>query len=348
MKITPRDTDNFVQNPNPAARAILIYGPDEGMVRERATKISRKIAEDLNDPFRCTSFTQADLLDDPACLPDEAFSISMLGGDKAIRIRDASDKITGLIKEYLENPARENLVVIEAGNLPPRSSLRKLMETSKNAAAIACYTEDARDLGRFIARTLKEQGYNPSADALTWLGAMLTGDRQMARRSLETLTLYKGDPEKNDNRIISIDDVRHALGDTASVSLDDLVYAVADGQVKALERNLQKLFAEGQSPVAVLRALQNHFRRLHLSKIRMEKGLRADEAMAKLRPPVFFKVKERFGRELMQWSADELLEMLNAFTEAEIACKSTNIPDTVFCSKVVFDAAFKRMPRRAA
>ena len=40
-----------------------------------------------------------------------------MGGDRLIRVEDASDKLTPLIKEYLTNPSPHALVILEAGGL---------------------------------------------------------------------------------------------------------------------------------------------------------------------------------------------------------------------------------------
>ena len=51
MKLTFREIEPFVKKPNPAARVVLIYGPDDGLMRERSKMISQSIVKDLNDPF---------------------------------------------------------------------------------------------------------------------------------------------------------------------------------------------------------------------------------------------------------------------------------------------------------
>ena len=52
MKVSAGRVDGFIAQPDPAVRAVLIYGPDSGLIRERSLTLSRSIVEDLNDPFR--------------------------------------------------------------------------------------------------------------------------------------------------------------------------------------------------------------------------------------------------------------------------------------------------------
>ena len=43
--------DAFINNPDYSKPVILIYGPDEGLVSERADKLAEKSGVDLSDPF---------------------------------------------------------------------------------------------------------------------------------------------------------------------------------------------------------------------------------------------------------------------------------------------------------
>jgi len=119
MKLTSRQIDSFLKSPDRAARVILVYGPDDGLVRERAKTIGRTIVADLNDPFNAVTLSGEILASDPARLMDEAMAQSLMGGARLIRIEGGGDKLTVLIRDYLKVPSDSNLVVIEGGELGP-------------------------------------------------------------------------------------------------------------------------------------------------------------------------------------------------------------------------------------
>ena len=178
MKIQARQIESFVKNPDPKARVILIYGPDDGLVRERATIIGKSVVPDLNDAFNVSNLTSDEIIEDPARLSDEANAISMMGGDRLIRITNAADKIAPYLKDYLANPSDTALIVIEAGNLTPRSPLRKLCEATDTAAALPCYVDDARNAAGLIRETLLHAGYNCPPEVAGWLANNLTGNKK--------------------------------------------------------------------------------------------------------------------------------------------------------------------------
>ena len=51
VAIKNQDADAFVARPNPAQPVVLVFGPDAGLVHERAEKIINVSVADVNDPF---------------------------------------------------------------------------------------------------------------------------------------------------------------------------------------------------------------------------------------------------------------------------------------------------------
>lgn len=331
MKIPPRTIDTFIRKPDPAARVILIYGPDSGLVKERAKIIGQTIVPDLNDPFNTAKFSAAQLLDDPARLHDEAGAISMMGGDRLIRIDDASDKLEPLIKSYLETPSTACLITIEASELAPRSALRKLCENHKSAAAIPCYVEDERDMARLIKERLAAAGKSAEPDAQSWLAAHIGGDRGRATSEIEKLITYKGaDPSP-----ISLKDAMESCGSSGAASLDELINATLSGHTAKAIRGFEKLTEEGIAFITILRSLQNHLKRLHQARCAIEKGASAETAMNALQPPVFFKYQPAFQAQLRQWPLKKITIALNKLMEVEADCKKTGAPDNTLCAQTV-------------
>ncbi len=338
MKLNYRQIEPFISNPDPAARVILIYGPDTGLVKERGAVIGKTVVADLNDPFNVAVLTSEQLTEDPARLNDEANAISMMGGDRLIRVDGASDKISTIVKSYLENPSDQSLVLLIAGELGPRSSLRLLCEKAKNAAAIPCYVEDEKDLSRLIRHILQDAGKAVDLDAVQWLAANISGDRAKVRSELEKLITYKGD-EKTP---ISLDDVIAACGAAGVQSIDGLVYSVAGRKSAEALKAYSTLIAEGVPIIAILRALQNHFRRLHYVKSGVSAGKSIDEAMKGLRPPVFFKVKNAFISQVNSRSLSSLDHILIRLSDLEAQCKTTGMPTEILCSQAILSISTSR------
>lgn len=341
MKLTWKQIDPFLKSPDPKARVILVYGPDHGLMQERALKISKTITPDLDDPFNVVTLTSDIIDEDPARLHDEAQAMSMMGGARLILIQNGADKLTPTIKSYLEKPSDENLVIIEAGELGTRSSLRKLCESAKNAAALPCYVEDERGMTNLIRKMLSHENFKIEADALHFFAGAIMGDRARARGEIEKLITYMGKAE-GENICVTLKDVQACAGDSGESNLDDLIYAVGGGNAKTAMASYNRLIGEGVADVVILRTLQNHFRRLHFIQAKMSQGDSTDTAMKSLQPPVFFKYITPFKAQLSKWRGQKLNIVMQKLAELEAQTKKTGAPVETLCAQAILSLSMMR------
>lgn len=334
MKVSPGAADRFAAQPDDGIAAVLLYGPDRGLAKERGDQIGRSITGDLSDPFNVIELSVAALKEDPARLSDEANALSFGGGRRFIRLRNAADAIAKLLEEYLQAPSPDAMILVEAEELTPRSSLRKLFETHNAAASVACYPAEGRDLLRTVDQMLGERNVRIDRDALAFLGQTLGADRAMIRREVDKLALYVGDGNH-----VNLDDVHACLVSSGTASLDQIAYSAADGKVAEADSHYQKALAEGVSEIAILRALQRHFQRLDWVVMQVEAGANASSVIGGLRPPVFFKFRDRFERQARQWASHRTQHALGILTEAEISCKSTGTPVELICGRAIMAIA---------
>lgn len=334
MKVAPRQLASFLKAPPASCRAVLVFGPDHGLVRERADEIASAIVPEKSDPFRIAELTGPALADDPARLADEAAAIPMTGGRKLVRVRDAADSCVRACEIFLEGTAGDGFVVVEGGELPTRSSLRKLFEEKDSLAALPCYAEDEGNVAQLIRGELSAKGLSIDPEALAALSGNLVGDRGLARQELAKLLLYMGN-EKH----VRIEDVEASSGDSASLSLDAPVMAAASGDIAELDRSLERLFGEGTQAVGILRVSQTHFRRLALTRARMDNGDDVSRAMKALQPPVFFKQEAPFRAQAMRWTEKAILQAMDGLVQAEAQCKRNGPAPETLCAHALYAVA---------
>jgi DNA polymerase III subunit delta len=334
VKLAPARIASFLQRPDPEVRAVLCYGPDAGLVQERAVILAGAVCPDLHDPFRVADLQAVTLVADPARLADETAQIALLGGRRVIRIREAGDGLAPLFARWLDGSPGDGFVVVDAGDLPARSALRRLFEQASRAAAIGCYPDNARELGAVIRETLAAHRVTASRDAVGYLVEHLGGDRLLTRSELDKLALYAGDSSH-----VALDDARTCIADSATLSLDDAIMAAAEGDSAGLDRALTRVFQEGASPVSVIRALLRHGQRLHARAAQVAAGASPDSALRTARPPIFFKQQESFRRQLERWSEARLRLQLDALGAAELAMKRTGLPAETICRNAMLALA---------
>src|SRR5262249_1964515 len=166
MRISSSEADKLTGAPPKAWAAVLYFGPNAGLVRERADKTAQAIVPDLNDAFRIADLGADGLKKDPARLADEAAAIAMFGGRRVVRVRDAVDGLAETFESFLAEHKGDALIVVEAGDLGKASALRKLFEGAKSAAAVECCDDRPEDAGKLIKETLAAVGWKIEPDAL--------------------------------------------------------------------------------------------------------------------------------------------------------------------------------------
>jgi len=339
MKISASRAGSFATNPDTSIRAVLIYGPDIGLIRERLNTLTRAIAGTLDDPFRISEFACDQLREDPARLGDEAAALALAGGRRVVRIRDATDTTAKVFSTFLDDPIGGALILVEGGDLGPRSKLRAAFEKADGAAALPCYSDEAQSLENVIRSSLKAEGLRITSDALDWLTGHLGGDRAQTRAEIEKLIVYTGGTSADSETTITEDDVLACIGDNAALGLDDLIYAVGDGDQATVQRIYGRLLAEAVSPISTLTSISRHFMRLHETRGRFADGKSLDQAAASLRPPVFFKHKGRFQTQVNKWPEALIARSLQILMDAELAAKSTDLPTAAIVERALIQIA---------
>jgi len=327
MKLQAYKVDPYVAalKASSAPALILIYGPDQGGVREVSKAVLKRFLGEDYDPLQSVSFADTQLSGQPGLLADEAAAMPMFGDEKIVVVTGGGGAAPDAARLYLEMPtgaSQASLVVIEAGNLKPSSALRKLAEKDDRAMALPCYELEARDIAQLARGFMEKENYRIEAQALEMLAARLATDRGIIQRELERLVLFKGPLKTTDPAgMISADDVDAALGDLTQAGFDKLIDNVALGHLDAADRAVARLSEAGTPASVALGPVRTHFQTLHLALAMMEKGTPQNQALSAFKPPLHFRRKPKVEQQLQMWPANNCARALSILNEAETACR---------------------------
>lgn len=338
MKLSVGKANSFFSQPDKTYRLYLLYGPDAGLVRERGTQLGKLFVDDINDAFAVSDIPPASLSDDPARLPDEMASVSMLGGRRLIRLRGCGDEVFAAVDALLSNlPKGDNVAVLEAGELEKRSRLRCRVEDDEKALALPCYAEEGAALDRTIMDMAKAEGFTVDRDALSALTGLLPPDRIGVRMEMDKLITYA---RSNAQKRIGAEDVEAVITDAGTQDMDDAIWAAASGQHMLLEKLIGRMAAEGVQPVATLRMAQRHLLRLYEVQARAaHEQMSIAESMKQLRPPLFFKRETAMLAQLKRWNIKKIERALGFLLEAEAKCKMTGYPAELIGERALLSLA---------
>jgi DNA polymerase-3 subunit delta len=309
VAVKSQEAERFLARAPPHIYLYLAFGTDAGLVTERTRKIILGAVDDPKDPFQLVRIGGDELANDPARLADEANTIPLFGGRRAIWIEAQAKSFITAIEPLLGAPPHDCTIVIEAGALKKDAPLRTLCERKRNAAAIQCYPDTTEDIAQLIDAEVAAAGLSIAPGAKAFLVSQLGQDRLSTRSELEKLVLYAHGAGE-----INLDHVGAVVCDTANLILGEAVNAAFDGDFAALDARLRHIFAGASDYHALLAAALRHAVGLHRARRDPEEapGPRESSGFA----GAGFKQKDAFERHLRAWSRPSLGRAIAALAEA--------------------------------
>ncbi|MFC3704152.1 DNA polymerase III subunit delta [Devosia honganensis] len=286
----------YLARPDLSEGIFLAYGPDGGLVRETAQRLIRHLSGDDPGAANITVFDGPELVADPSLLVLEARSVSLFGGKRIIRVRNAGKALVMPLTELRDDPGGA-AIVLEADNLPPRDALRALVEAAKLGRALPCYPDTDETLAALMRDTFNQAGIRTDADVIPTLRDILGNDREVTRRELEKLVLYAAA-----GKALTREDVLLLCADNGALAIDAILDATGGGHAEKLEQALNRALAASVNPQQLLAMLTGHFANLRRWRTEVDGGRTPRAVLDGLRPKPHFSRINALEQQLRLWS----------------------------------------------
>lgn len=329
MKITGAAVRRFLDKPDKAVRAVLLYGPNESFVHEAAETLARWALGKSDDPYAVTKLSDSEIKSDSARLADALAAQSLLGGPTVVWARIDGKAADAAILDALEAFERGEplgYLIVEAGDLGSTAELVKKFTAAKSAGAIAFYEETDAERAQYARTLAKDLGLAFDRDAEEAFLAALPGDRGLARQEIQKLALYAHDL----GRKISVEDLDALLAGETESALDAASLAAAQGRAAQAVEALARI--DALSGVSALRALLRRLHQLRDARVLIDSGMGADDAVGKLRPPVFWKERDAVVAQTRLWTAKRINAAYEVLWTAELRSKTAGAPQELIAA----------------
>lgn len=290
----------FLTRPDISEGIFLAYGPDAGLVRETTQRLIRKLSGDDPDAASLVVLDGSEIDAEPSLLAVEARTMSLFGGKRIVRVRNAGKSLVMTLTE-LRDDLQGAAIVLEAGNLPPRDALRALVEAASTGRALPCYPDSDEALQTLIKETFNQQGIRIDADVVSTLREILGNDRAITRRELEKLSLYAASSKQ-----LTREDVLLLCADNGMLVIDAIVDAAAGGHAERLELALNRALASTVDPQRLLAMCTIHFANLRRWRTEVDAGKSPRAVLDGQRPKPHFSRVGALEQQLRLWSDDAL------------------------------------------
>ena len=339
VALSPREIDSFIARPDANRPIILVFGGDAGLVRERADALIASAVDDVNDPFALVRLEGDELANEPSRLVDEAMTIPLFGGRRAIRVKAGGRSFASGVETLLADPPPGCRIVIEAGELRRDAPLRALCEKARTAAVIACYPDGARELNKLLDDELRAANLRIAPDAREELLALIGGDRQASRNEITKLTLYALGKDE-----ITLEDVQAIMSDASALAIDPIIDGAFAGKSADVESAFSKAIASGTSTGSIMFAAQRQAALLHKARLAVEEGQPADAVLDRgMR--LHFSRKTDVLTALRNLSSERLALFMKMLADANFEMRQRSGLSDAIAQRVLTLIAFNARPR---
>jgi len=341
MKADARSAGRFFDKPDPARPAVLLYGPDAMRIAlKRQALVAKLVGPEGESEMRLSRMPASDLRNDAASLGDAMRAQGFFPGQRVVLLEDATDTAAKAIGQTLEDWAPgDAMLVVTAGQLGTGAKgLRKLFEAHPSAMAIAIYADPPKPEeidAQLASAGLRDIEPDARADIHALGRALDPGD---FAQLIEKIFLYA----YGSGAAVSPSDVAAVAPASTEAALDDAVDMLAAGTAARIAPQMQRLVAQGATPVSLVLAAARYFRLLHAAAT--ARG-GPESALQGARPAMFGPRRARFMENLRGWRPDRLEAALLTLTDTDLALRSSRpIPAHALVERAFVRIAMLRKP----
>lgn len=290
-------------------RLVLVYGPDEGLVRTRIGKLANAALGANGDTLSLIDLDAESLNSDPARLMDEANAISMFGGQRVIIIRHAGKLAKSIWQAAFTAAKLESTLLFQGDDLAKTSPLRSAVEASDKAVAIACYPPSADDVMALVEARCKSAGLSITPVARSFLASLLGADFALSEQEIEKLLLFC-----SGKLVIEITDIEAIITDSAESIGSEPIDLAFEGNMEAIEALALRTFREGINPAGMVTMALNHTLLLNRLVLAREAG-NLDTKMRQ--EHIFFRRQSRVRQQAERWTLPLLARATEILSTAQ-------------------------------
>ena len=228
-------------------------------------------------------------------------SLDLFGNLTVIVLRLFNEKLSREIIESLNGIQNNGLkIIIRAEQLGVKSILRKYFEKTEDLLIVPCYEESAFEKKKYVEDFFRRERISVTESFITTLSDHLSNDRLEIRDELNKIQLLtEGENSNIENLNIFYD----------SVYSDEIEFinSLVSGKVDSyLSKQFDRLTQLRSEQIRCTSILLEHFYKLFKVRFLLSEGVSNQEAQSTLKPPIFFKYKNDFEKQLSMWSLRNL------------------------------------------
>ena len=217
--------------------------------------------------------------------------------------------------------APENRLILCAADITWKKAMHKKMLAESLVVSCEFRLPTAADFKAWCTQYIQQENLYVEHEALEMITERLHGMREAAKQLVERMKLYDHDEGvKFDVKLVG-----ELLGEHAPEDLDDFCHATAMKDARAIKLLRHLLINQQVSDVQLLTWLSMRLNQMLMYLWYQAKGERSPIQAAR----IFGAARQHIAKEVQQWSAPELMQVLKEVTQAEKLLKGASIESRI-------------------
>ena len=304
----------------------LIYGENIGM------------KDDIKDQIKIyfknhekVLFTQDEILKKKDILIEQVENTSLFSSKKIIFINEVTDKIKDIIYDVGQKPKEDLKIFLFAQTLEKKSILRKNFEKEKTQGIIACYHDNERTLGEYTRRKLKDYS-GVTQQMINFLIKNCNLDRKTLSNEIDKIKCLFIDKKINTDKLPEL------LNNNNNLDFNSVRDSCFSADKNNLNENLGNIVLQNENAYFYLSILSNRIEKLINLNYELKKEKNIEKAIDKMKPPIFWKDKPTFNKQVSRWNSEKLEQARKILFETEVQLKvNANLNNNILIKNLIDD-----------
>ncbi len=304
----------------------LIYGENIGMKDDIKDQI--KI---YYKSYEKILFTQDEILKKKDILTEQVENTSLFSSKKIIFINEVTDKIKDIIYDIGQKPKEDLKIFLFAQTLEKKSTLRKNFEKDNTQGIIACYQDNEKTLGEYTRRKLKDYS-GVTQQIINFLIKNCNLDRKTLSNEIDKIKCLFIDKKINTDKLPEL------LNNNNNLDFNSVRDACFNADKNNLNENLGNIFLQNENAYFYLSVLSNRIEKLINLNYELKKEKNIEKAIDKIKPPIFWKDKPTFYKQIRRWNSEKLEQARRILFDAEIQLKvNANLNNNILIKNLIIN-----------
>ena len=292
----------------------LLYGKNEGLQNEII-----KLQFIKNFTGEIIRYDEVEFLKNNEIIFTELLNKSLFENKKILLISRVTEKILKSIHEITERNLIDLKIILKCGVLEKKSKLRNFFEKGSNLATIPFYEDDHKSLSFIVNDFINKNNIKLSRESVNLLVSRASGDRENLKIELNKILNYS-----YSNNIIELEHVQKLTNLAENFSVSELADSYLNKNIKNISKILNENNYSDEDCILILRTISSKSKRLLTIIERYNETKDIENAISKIKPPIFWKEKDSVKTQVTKWKIGDLKRNIYKINEVEYLIKSNS------------------------